>query len=73
MQFVWFNKTWKNEALSLLFLNNGVPVMSQGNQENRYSQTLGGRFTINPKPVNVATNIYYQTGKDNLNKGHQRL
>lgn len=68
MQFVWFNKTWTNEALSLLFLNNGVPVISQGKQENRYSQTLGGRFTINPKPVNVATNFYYQTGKDNQNR-----
>jgi hypothetical protein len=68
MQFAWFNKTWTNEALSLLFLNNGVPVISGGKQENRYSQTVGGRLTINPKPVNVATNIYYQTGKDNLNR-----
>jgi len=68
MQFAWFNKTWTSQALSLLFLNNGVPVISGGQQENRYSQTVGGRLTINPKPVNVATNIYYQTGKDNLNR-----
>ncbi len=68
MQFAWFNKTWTNETLSLLFLNNGVPVISGGQQENRYSQTVGGRLAINPKPVNVATNIYYQTGKDNLNR-----
>ncbi len=68
LQFVWLNKTWSNEALSLLILNNGVPVIAQGKQENRYSHTLGGRFTFNPKPLNVASNFYYQTGKDNINK-----
>ena len=68
LQFLWLNKTWENESLSLLFLNNGVPVMAQNEQENRYSQTLGGRLTLNPKPVNIATNLYYQGGKDNLNR-----
>jgi hypothetical protein len=68
LQFVWLNKTWENESLSFLFLNNGVPVMVQNQQENRYSQTLGGRLTLNPKPVNVATNLYYQGGRDNLNR-----
>lgn len=68
LQFVWFNKTWTNEALSLLFLNNGLPVSRNNEQETRYSQTMGGRFTFNPKPVLVATNFYYQTGKDGANK-----
>jgi hypothetical protein len=65
MQYLWFNKTWKNETLSLLFLNNGVPVTSGPEQKNRYSKTMGGRLTINPKPVSMASNFYYQSGKDN--------
>lgn len=68
MQFLWFNKTWEKESLSLLLLNNGVPVMSDGKQENRYSHTLGGRLSINPKPVSIVSNLYYQTGKDNANR-----
>lgn len=68
MQFVWFNKTWENESLSLLFLNNGVPYLDAGEEVNRYSHTLGGRLTLNPKPINIATNLYYQTGKDIANR-----
>lgn len=68
MQFLWFNKTWEKQAVSLLLLNNGVPVMADGNQENRYSQTLGGRFSMNPNPVSIVSNLYYQTGKDNSNR-----
>jgi len=29
---------------------------------------MGGRFMVNPKPVNIATNFYYQTGKDAVNR-----
>lgn len=69
MQFAWFHKSWKNESLSLLFLNNGVPVISDGEQETRYAQTLGGRLTVKPAAaVSLAANFYYQTGKDNLNR-----
>ncbi len=63
LQFGWFNKTWKNQSLSLLFLNNGVPLMNTNGQITRYSQTLGGRFTTDFENVELATNIYYQTGK----------
>lgn len=68
MQFIWFNKTWEKESLSLLFLNNGIPVLTNGSQENRYSQTMGGRFTMNPNQVNIAANLYYQGGKDVTNR-----
>ncbi|MFZ5430561.1 MAG: hypothetical protein ACOZDD_10050 [Bacteroidota bacterium] len=68
MQFVWFNKSWEKESMSLLLLNNGVPVMVDGKQENRYSQTIGGRVTLNPKPVSIASNLYFQTGKDLTNR-----
>lgn len=63
LQFIWFNNTWENAGLSLLFLNNGVPVMDDGEQKSKYSQTIGGRFTTALKPVKLATNLYYQTGK----------
>ncbi len=64
MQFLWFNKTWEKTGLSFLLLNNGVPVfISNTEQENRYSQTLGGRLTQSMNDLSVAANAYYQTGK----------
>lgn len=63
LQFVWFNNNWDNAGLSLLFLNNGVPVMENGEQKTKYSQTMGGRFTTAIKPFKVVSNLYYQTGK----------
>ncbi len=70
LQFVWFNKAWENESVSFLFLNNGVPsaVNALGIQENRNMQTMGGRFALNPKPVTIASNFYYQTGRDAVNR-----
>ncbi|HDR52479.1 MAG TPA: hypothetical protein ENN90_12815 [Mariniphaga anaerophila] len=64
LQFLWFSKTWEKSGLSLLFLNNGVPVfVSAQEQENRYSQTLGGRVTHSLDEVTFAGNLYYQTGE----------
>lgn len=64
MQFLWFNKSWEKTGLSLLFLNNGVPVFVAANeQENRYSQTFGGRVTQALEDVSLAANLYAQTGK----------
>lgn len=63
LQFAWFNKNWGQESLSLLFLNNGLPVMNTDGQITRYSQTLGGRFTAAFEKFGLATNLYYQTGK----------
>lgn len=64
MQFLWFNKSWEKTGLSLLFLNNGVPVFVANNeQENRYSQTFGGRVTHALEDVSLAANLYAQTGK----------
>ena len=64
MQFVWFNKTWEKNSLSLLLLNNGVPTLEGNEQVSKYSQTLGGRFSTNFEGVNLASNLYYQTGKN---------
>jgi hypothetical protein len=64
MQFVWFNKTWEKTGLSFLLLNNGVPIFIANNeQENRYSQTFGGRVTHGLENVSLAANLYAQTGK----------
>uniref|UniRef100_UPI0032169518 alginate export family protein n=1 Tax=uncultured Draconibacterium sp. TaxID=1573823 RepID=UPI0032169518 len=63
LQFIWFNNKWENAGLSLLFLNNGVPVIEDNEQKTKYSQTLGGRLTSTVESVKLASNLYYQTGK----------
>lgn len=63
LQFVWLNNTWDKAALSLLFLNNGVPVWEGEEEKNKFSQTIGGRFTTSALPVKLASNLYYQTGE----------
>ncbi len=63
MQFVWLNNKWEKNSLSLLILNNGVPVMENNQQVTKYSQTLGGRYSIALDPVKLATNLYFQTGE----------
>ena len=62
LQFGWFNKTWNMNSISLLILNNGVPMMNSNEQVTKYSQTLGGRITTSFDPLNLAANVYYQTG-----------
>jgi hypothetical protein len=68
LQFLWFNKTWKSNSLSLLALNNGVPVMEDSAQVSKYSQTLGGRFAKKFEKLSMAANLYYQTGKHSNGK-----
>lgn len=63
IQFLWFNNKWEKSGLSLLVLNNGVPTMKNGKQTTKYSKTIGGRYTLALKPVKLASNLYYQTGK----------
>lgn len=62
LQFGWFNKQWNNNYLSLLLLNNGVPVWEGPDEVTKYSQTMGGRFTTTFDKIGLATNLYYQTG-----------
>lgn len=63
LQFVWFNKKWDKASLSLLALNNGVAVTTDGTQDVRYSQTVGGHGSFAIGALNFATNAYLQTGK----------
>lgn len=63
LQFLWINKTWDKNSLSLLALNNGVPVMENNKQVSKYSQTLGGHLSAGTEAATFAGNFYYQTGK----------
>ncbi len=63
LQFLWFNKTWEKNSLSLLLLNNGVPVIENSNQVTKYSQTMGGRYSKGFEKWSLASNLYWQTGK----------
>lgn len=63
LQFIWFNNKWDKASLSLLFLNNGVPVNEDDGQKTKYSQTIGTHFNTTALPVKLASNLYYQTGK----------
>jgi hypothetical protein len=63
MQYLWFNKAIENSSLSLLALNNGVPVGETGKQITKYGKTLGGRFIQGFAIGSIASNLYFQTGK----------
>ena len=64
MQFFWINQQLTNIRWSLLFLNNGRPVMEGEDQKTRYSQTFGTHLEFPMDPFILAGNFYYQTGED---------
>lgn len=64
MQFAWFNTRFSKGALSLLFLNNGI----QHDSKTVYTQTTGGRLTLNPTKINLSASGYLQTGRDGANR-----
>ncbi len=68
MQFLWAHTNWEYSQLSLLLLNNGVPdpmnPVGVQEQNTRYSQTIGGRYSTQLETINISANLYYQGGKD---------
>ena len=68
LQFFWISDSWEKSSISLLFLNNGVPITIGGEQENRYSQTFGGHFRYQPEKMQFSANLYGQSGKDALER-----
>lgn len=71
LQFIWFNNNAENLTYSILLLNNGIagPVPANGSdQDVFYSQTIGGRIQGNIDNINIAGNLYYQTGKDAVDR-----
>jgi hypothetical protein len=70
IQYLWFHKKFDNFSGSLLFLNNGLQYIDQidsNNDETRYSQTFGTHLNYMKKKLKLASNLYYQFGKDMAN------
>ncbi|MDT8431366.1 MAG: hypothetical protein RQ746_07560, partial [Bacteroidales bacterium] len=72
MQFVWMNNSFEQFDISLLFLNNGVPVVRQTNLQGRmtrqgisFSQTIGTYVEANvDEQLSVIFSTYFQGGRD---------
>jgi Alginate export len=70
IQFLWMHKDWQNLKASFLFLNNGLQFIDVNNSENneiRYSQTFGTHLIYGKGNLGLASNLYYQFGKDKAN------
>ncbi len=67
MQFLWFNNSFGDLNLSVLFLNNGVEQFNSDSTSSapKYSQTVGPRLVYKKDNLNVGGTFYYQMG-DNL-------
>ena len=68
LQFLWINRKTETFNVSLLFLNNGKPVMVGTEQKTKYSQTFGTHVEVPVDKVNFAGHLYFQTGEDGANK-----
>lgn len=67
LQYLWLHKDWKNLSGSFLLLNNGTQYIDTSAFENhtiQYSQTVGGRLQYKKGKLALASNLYYQLGKD---------
>ncbi len=68
LQYLWYHHSFKSAGISILFLNNGIPFIAGGKEKVAYSQTLGGRFTIQKNKLSVDASAYIQTGEIGLGK-----
>lgn len=68
LQFLWLNRKTAAFNLSLLFLNNGKPVMVGTEQKSKYSQTFGSHVDVPMQKMSFSGNLYLQTGEDGINK-----
>jgi len=76
MQFLWLNRKGESYTASILFLNNGVPYwkdQTQTDQGIRHSQTLGTHVKTNLVGIDLAGNLYYQFGKDVIDRSISAL
>jgi len=67
LQFLWVNRKTEKFNLSLLFLNNGKPVMDGTEQKSKYSQTFGTYAEVPVDQVLFSGHVYFQTGEDGAN------
>lgn len=68
LQFLWINRKTDKFNLSLLFLNNGKPVMIGTEQKSKYSQTFGTHVEVPVDKVAFSGHLYFQRGEDGANK-----
>ncbi len=68
MQFLWVNQKMEKIYWSLLFLNNGKPILEGTEQKTKYSQTFGTHLEAALKKLTLAGNLYFQAGEDGANK-----
>ncbi len=71
-QVVYYHGKFGKSGLSLLFLNNGLaydsdPDTTRYDEGISYSQTLGGRYTLNGDVLKLNAAAYYQGGKNKAN------
>jgi hypothetical protein len=64
LQFLWVNQKLEKLNWSVLFLNNGRPILEGTEQKTRYSQTFGTHLESAVDKLALAGNFYYQTGED---------
>jgi hypothetical protein len=74
-QVVHYHGKFGKSGLSILFLNNGLaydsdPDTTRYEESISYSQTIGGRYTLNGGKIKINAAAYYQGGK---NKAHNSL
>lgn len=63
MQYLWLNKKMDKLSVSLLALNNGVPLMNGARQDVVYSQSIGTHVKLKAtNDLNFVFNAYYQGG-----------
>ncbi|PWJ43055.1 alginate export family protein [Sediminitomix flava] len=73
MQFAWFNKSFSDLNVSVLFLNNGIEYSevevdpTAADLGIAYSQTIGTRLTYSKDGFAANAAYYYQGGKDGAN------
>lgn len=68
LQFLWVNRKTEKFNFSLLFLNNGKPMMVGTEQKSKYSQTFGTHVEVPIDNVAFTGHLYFQTGEDGANK-----
>jgi hypothetical protein len=71
MQFLWANHKFEKLHVSVIFLNNGIPIVRNlspvgdlVDQGISFSQTVGPVIKYNTEKVGISLETYYQGGKD---------
>ncbi len=67
LQYVRLFHDWEYFSSSILFINNGLQFIdldNDGNNETRYSQTIGTHLIYTKEKLGFVSNLFYQFGND---------